>query len=183
MHPSSYKTAIIPKYTPRKQLTWAQCHDYLKSPVLIFIQLNNLDTPTRMAVKSKLRSLGLHLKSPKAHIMRKVVRQSPFSNLEGSIIGPTSLLLSMKDPSELREGIQYISSQNRALIVGGKIDTHTFSVDGIKTAILDTPSLTNLRATLIHVLLNPSISLKNSLNSSPTALAALLERRQQHALD
>lgn len=169
-------SSISSKYPPRKQLVWSECQNYLKKPILLLIQHNNLDTPSKHALKARLAALGLSWKAPKPHILRKAVKLAGYTGLEGCIVGPTGVLLSSKKPDELQAGLRYLATQNRVLLVGGKIGDYTFSSEGIKDVIFNLPSVEALRQNLVGLLQSPSMAITASLSLAPLALAKTLDQ-------
>jgi ribosomal protein L10 len=169
-------SSISSKYPPRKQLVWSECQNYLKKPILLLIQHNNLDTPSKHALKSKLGALGLSWKAPKPHILRKAIKLAGYTGLEGCIVGPTGVLLSSKKPDELQAGLRYLATQNRVLLVGGKIGDYTFSSEGIKDVIFNLPSVDTLRQNLVGLLQSPSMAITSTLSLAPLALVKTLDQ-------
>lgn len=165
------------KYTPRKQLVWAQCQEYLRKPTLLLVQLDNLDASTKLALKTKLSSLKMSLVNPKPHILRKALKGSKWSNLEAAVVGSTSLLMSRAEPHELATALRFLNTQQQKVtLLGGKIGEYSFSVEGVKAMVHDVPSFPVLRAQLLGLLQAPAQSLLGAVAQAPMALTAALDQ-------
>ena len=165
------------QYTPRKQLIYAQCVDYLKAPNFLLLQLDNLSTATRVGLKSRLKALGMSLKTPKAHILKKVLRCSGLGSLETGTIGFVGVAIAGRLPHELKEALAHLQSRKDITVLGGKMESHLFTNEGIAEYITELPSLADLRLQLVSQLSQPASMLSNSLINHPMHLARLL---QQH---
>ena len=164
------------KYPPRKQLTWSQCQAYIKAPVMLLVQLDNLDTPTRLALKAKLSPLGLSLKTPKAHILKKAIRQSDIRELEPSIVGFMGVATSRREPSDLLEALRMLNSHTKITLIGGKVGTHAFTLEGISSIVAEVPPMQQLRGQLVGLLQSPAQIMSSMLQRAPQALASALNQ-------
>jgi ribosomal protein L10 len=141
---------------------------------MLLVQLDNLDTPSRLALKVNLGQMGLSLKTPKAHILKKVIRQSRIRELEPSIVGFMGVATSSKEPCELQNCLQFLNSHSKVIIIGGKIGLHAFSTEGINDIISQVPSMRRLHEALVGLLQSPAQALSSMLQRAPQSLTATL---------
>lgn len=165
------------EYPPRKQLIWRQCQDYLEHQSFVLLQLDNLDTKNRLELKDRLKSLGLSLKTPKAHILRKVMQTLGHSSLQASTTGFVGIAISHRPLPELRDAVVHIKSQPRVTLLGGRFDSYTFTDSGVTDLVTNCSTIDRLRWDLITCLTKPGASIASILVKSQSALPVLLERR------
>lgn len=168
-------------YPPRKQLIWRQCQDYLKYQSFVLLQLDNLDTKDRLGLKDRLKSLGLSLKTPKAHILKKVMQSLGHRSLQASAVGFMGIAISKRPLLELRDAVAHIKSQPRVTLLGGKFDSYTFTDSGVTDLVVNCPPIDRLRWDLITCLTWPGASISSILVKSQSSISALLEQRAGNA--
>lgn len=171
------RTPLTRQYPVRKQLIWNQCQEYLRRPILLLVQLDNLDVPSRQSIKTNLSQRHLSLLTPKPHILRRAVQLSRWPQLEGAVVGPTAVLTSRKQPQQLQEALRYLSTQSRLTLLGGVIGGHCFTAEGVQELVFEMPSEESLRASLLSILAGPAAGLISGLSRAPQSLLALLTQR------
>lgn len=169
------------QYPVRKQLIWNQCQEYLRRPILLLVQLDNLDVPSRQSIKTNLSQRHLSLLTPKPHILRRAVQLSRWPQLQGAIVGPTAVLTSRRRPQQLQEALQYLGTQSRLTLLGGVIGGHCFTAEGVRELTFEMPSEESLRASLVSILAGPAAGLISGLSRAPQSLVALLTQRVAEA--
>lgn len=145
---------------------------------MFLVQLDNLEAATRLNLKNRLKTMHLSLLNPKPHILRKALRESKWNSLEGAVVGPTAILISRKEPAELREAVEYLSTLKRVTILGGKIGDYTFTQQGVKDVVDNVPLLTHLRSQLVALLQTPSMALADTLLKAPNSLLLTLKQNK-----
>lgn len=167
----------IARYPPRKQLTWAQCQTYIQSPIFFLLQIDNLNYSGQLQLKSQLRSLGLSLKTPKAHILAKVLETTPQRCLADSVCGFVGLATSSRPPHELAGAVNMLKSHPNVLLLGGKVLTHSFTAEGLQDIITNIGDHQTLQMKTTLSINSAALVLMKQLEKAQIGLVSLLLQR------
>lgn len=164
-------------YAPRKRLIWEQCQRYLKHQSFVLLQLDNLGTKDRLHLKDQLRSMGLALKTPKTHILRRAMRTLGYGSLQEGVVGFIGMAVSHRPLPELQAAILHIRNQSRAMLLGGRFASYTFTHSGMIDLATNCPTAEQLRRDLLAGLIRPGVSVAALLTQAQQTLCTLLGQR------
>ncbi len=154
-------------------MIWDQCQDYIKKPIMLLLQVNNMDASGQKEFKHRLQSLGLRIKYPKPGILCKVLRQSQYKSLAEAIIGPTYVAVSKQTPQELQAALHYIAEQRKIFLVAGKVASYVLSYEGLREVVYSTPSEVATKAMIATTLMSTALEISRSTNQPASALFGL----------
>lgn len=173
----------ISRRPPRKQAIWAQCYEYIQNPIFFLLQLDNLNDAALIQFKAQLRTAGVALKTPKTKIMAKVLRNTPYSCLADAATGFMGIAITKRPHNELRTALQVLRAHPNITLLGGKIHTQPFTVEGMSDIIQNVADRHMLQAELVASIEQVAQSLTLELQRASTSLTALLTRHISHNQD
>lgn len=139
------------------------------SSVVIVAHYKGMSVSEMHHLRSKAKAAGAQLKVVKNRLMRLVIDGTPYAPLEPLLKGPTVLAFS-KDPVPVAKVMQEFSKQNEKLVLLGGVLDHAFlPIESVK-ALAELPSLDELRAKLISLILAPSTKLARLAQAPSTKL-------------
>jgi large subunit ribosomal protein L10 len=126
-------------------------------------------------VRRKLRAVRGELRVAKNTLIRRAIKDTPFSQLDGQLGGPVGLILSFADPVELAKTVTGMRELGEKFKVrGGVLDGKPLSSEEIH-ALAALPPREVILAQLLGLLMAPATQVVRLLNEPGSALARLID--------
>lgn len=127
-------------------------------------------------LRRQMREAGAEFKVVKNTLAQLAVKDTALEGLTGHLKGPTVLAFS-KDPVSAAKVIsKYSSTNDRLSIVAGYLDGQILDVNGVK-ALANLPSLDELRAKLVSVIVAPATKLAILAKEPASRVARVIAAR------
>lgn len=156
-------------YPPAKAMVWNQCEKIFEWPILMLMQINNVNVSEMQRLRHLFRTHGALMRFPKPSILRAFIRSVPqWRPLEPAIVGSMCCVMSQTpDLSKLQPVIDLMrKEEGKFLLVGGKIERTLFSADGLCDAIARAPTRQWSLQQIYSLLLSPSQSLARQVEAA-----------------
>jgi large subunit ribosomal protein L10 len=126
-------------------------------------------------VRRKLRAVRGELRVAKNTLIRRAIKDTAFSQLDGQLGGPVGLILSFADPVELAKTVTGMRELGEKFkIRGGVLDGKPLSGEEIH-ALAALPSREVILAQLLGLIMAPATQVVRLLNEPASALARLVD--------
>jgi large subunit ribosomal protein L10 len=126
-------------------------------------------------VRRKLRAVRGELRVAKNTLIRRAIKDSAFSQLDGQLGGPVGLILSFADPVELAKTVTGMRDLGEKFKVrGGVLDGKPLSADEIQ-ALAALPPREVVLAQLLGLIMAPATRMVRLLNEPGSALARVVD--------
>jgi large subunit ribosomal protein L10 len=126
-------------------------------------------------VRRKLRAVRGELRVAKNTLIRRAIKDTPFSQLDGQLGGPVGLILSFADPVELAKTVTGMRELGEKFKVrSGVLDGKPLSSEEIH-ALAALPPREVILAQLLGLLMAPATQVVRLLNEPGSALARLID--------
>jgi large subunit ribosomal protein L10 len=122
-------------------------------------------------MRRKLRAVRGELRVAKNTLIRRAIKDTAFSKLDGQLGGPVGLILSFADPVELAKTVTAMRELGEKFKVrGGVLDGEPLSAEEIQ-ALASLPPREVVLAQLLGLIMAPATRLVRLLNEPGSALA------------
>lgn len=124
-------------------------------------------------LRNRLREAGIRFMIAKNSLAKIAVNDNKFSELDEHLTGPTAIAVS-NDPVALAKILsQFVEENEQLKLIGAIVDGQWLNVNGIKT-LSKMPSLDELRAKIIALLVTPATSIASILVAPATKVARVV---------
>lgn len=144
--------------------------NFLGADILIIVQYKGLTVAEMTALRGKVRAAGAGLKVTKNLLTRIALKDTKYDGLSKHFTGPTAVAYA-NDPVAAAKVIADFAKDNEKLVlVGGAFGDTVLDVNGIQ-ALAKLPSLDELRAKIISMLITPATRIAGVLQAPAGQLA------------
>jgi large subunit ribosomal protein L10 len=152
-------------------------HDTLKDTGVIVVARNNgLVAAQSAEFRNRVKAAGGTVKVAKNRLAALALNGTDAEGIKGFLKGPTILAYSKDPVAAAKTAIAYAKENDKLVIVGGAMGKTVLDANGVK-ALADLPSLDELRSQLMGLIQAPASKLVRTLNEPGSALARLLQAR------
>jgi large subunit ribosomal protein L10 len=165
--------------TEKQQLIDELHGDFAASPHAVLVDFRGLSVNAATEFRQKVRKAGSRYRVVKNSIARRALPGTPLEKLSPVFEGTTGVAYAGDDPVALAKVLVDFTKDHPALKVKGGIVSgdQVLDADGVK-ALSAMPSLPELRARLLGVLMAPAGKLVRLLSTPGTQLAQVLKAHQ-----
>lgn len=143
---------------------------YLGSEILLVVQYKGLTVAEMTRLRGRVREAGAGLKVTKNLLSKIALKGTRYEQLADLFIGPTAVAYA-NDPVAAAKVIADFAKDNEKLVlVGGAFGDKVLDINGIQ-ALAKLPSLDELRATIIAMLMTPATRIAGVLQAPAGQLA------------
>ena len=126
------------------------------------------------ALRNKMRDAGATYKVSKNKLAKIAMDGTDYSSLGDMLTGPVGLASSIDPVAAAKVAVEFAKTNDKFEIVGGAMGATTLDVDGVK-ALATLPSLDELRAKIIGLLVAPATKLATITQAPAAQLARVLQ--------
>jgi large subunit ribosomal protein L10 len=150
-------------------------HETLKKAELVVItQQSGLTVAEVTNLRRQMRQAGAGYKVTKNRLARLALEGTKFEGLKEMFTGPTAIAYSADPIAAAKVAVTYANSNEKLKIVGGAMAGQVLDPSGIK-ALATLPSLDQLRAKIIGILVTPATRVATVLQAPAAQLARVLK--------
>jgi large subunit ribosomal protein L10 len=150
-------------------------HETLKKAELVVItQQSGLTVAEVTNLRRQMRQAGAGYKVTKNRLARLALEGTKFEGLKEMFTGPTAIAYSADPIAAAKVAVTYANSNEKLKIVGGAMAGQVLDPSGIK-ALATLPSLDQLRAKIIRILVTPATRVASVLQAPAGQLARVLK--------
>ena len=156
-------------------------HGALKSTGVVVVAHNTGMVAAQSAdFRSKVKAAGGTVKVTKNKLAQLALKDTDAEKLSGLMKGPVILAFS-KDPiAAAKAAVTYAKGNDKLVILGGAMGKTILDAKGVK-ALAELPSLDELRATLIGLLLAPATKIARTIKEPGAQLARVIQAKASKA--
>jgi len=154
--------------------------EFGSSPHAILIDFRGLTVPAVTEFRRKVRQAGSRYRVVKNSLALRAIKDTPLEKLESKFENTTGVAYSGADPVALAKVLVAFAREHPSLVVKAGVvsGTQMLDAEGVK-ALSTLPSLPELRAKLLGVLMAPASQLVRLLNTPAGQLARVLKAHQE----
>ena len=121
-------------------------------------------------LRNRMRGAGAAYKVHKNTLARIALEGTPFAAITDMLVGPTALATSTDPVAAAKIAVEFAKTTEKFEIIGGAIGAQLLDLNGVK-ALAELPSLDELRAKILGVLVAPATKLAQLVNAPAAKLA------------
>ena len=121
-------------------------------------------------LRNRMRGAGAAYKVHKNTLARIALEGTPFAAITDMLVGPTALATSTDPVAAAKIAVEFAKTTEKFEIIGGAIGAQLLDLNGVK-ALAELPSLDELRAKVLGVLVAPATKLAQLVNAPAAKLA------------
>jgi large subunit ribosomal protein L10 len=125
-------------------------------------------------LRNKMREAGASYKVAKNKLAKIAAEGTPYASLSALLIGPTALATSVDPVAAAKVVVEFAKTNDKLEILGGAMGDTVLDVDGVK-ALATLPSLDELRAKIVGLLVAPATKLATITQAPAAQLARVLD--------
>jgi large subunit ribosomal protein L10 len=158
-----------------KQQLITSLHKTLKTAQLVVItRQSGLTVAEVTNLRRQMRQAGASYKVTKNRLARLALEGTEFEGLKSMFTGPTAIAYSADPIAAAKVAVTYANSNQKLKIVGGAMGGQVLDPTGVK-ALATLPSLDELRAKIVGVLVTPATRIAAVLQAPGAQLARVLK--------
>ncbi len=157
-----------------KQQLVTSLHETLKKAELVVItQQSGLTVAEVTNLRRQMRQAGAGFKVTKNRLACLALEGTKFEGLKSMFTGPTAIAYSADPIAAAKVAVTYANSNGKLKIVGGSMAGQVLDPSGVK-ALATLPSLDQLRAKIVGILVTPATRIAAVLQAPAAKLARVL---------
>ncbi|MEQ1548503.1 MAG: 50S ribosomal protein L10 [Chakrabartia sp.] len=125
-------------------------------------------------LRNKMREAGASYKVAKNKLAKIAAEGTPYASLSALLTGPTALASSADPVAAAKVVVEFAKTNDKLEILGGAMGDTVLDVDGVK-ALATLPSLDELRAKIVGLLVAPATKLATITQAPAAQLARVLD--------
>jgi large subunit ribosomal protein L10 len=125
-------------------------------------------------LRNKMREAGASYKVAKNKLAKIAAEGTPYASLSALLTGPTALATSVDPVAAAKVVVEFAKTNDKLEILGGAMGDTVLDVDGVK-ALATLPSLDELRAKIVGLLVAPATKLATITQAPAAQLARVLD--------
>jgi large subunit ribosomal protein L10 len=163
-----------------KQQMVEELHKELEaSPHAVLVDFRGLSVPAATEFRKRVRAAGSRYRVVKNSLALRAAKGTSLEQLQSQLEGTTGIAYAGTDPVALAKVLVDFAKDNPALALKGGVVafSQVLDAEGVK-ALSAMPSLTELRARLLGLLMAPATQLVRLLATPGTQLARVMKAHQ-----
>ena len=149
----------------------AELNSSIKDTTMIVVTRNSgLSVAEVTELRRKMRAAGSEFKVTKNKLTHLALRDTPFQNLEGLVVGPTALAWSKDAVAVAKVAVEYAKQNDKFVLIGGSIGNRRLDPVGIKE-LSELPSIMELRCRIAGIIAGPAIKTAMIVQAPASKLA------------
>jgi large subunit ribosomal protein L10 len=141
---------------------------------IVLAEYRGLEVGDMTALRAKARNSGVYLRVLKNTLARRAVTGTPFESLAEHMIGPLAYGISTDPVAAAKVLNDFAKANEKFVILGGAMGKTALNPDGVK-ALAALPSLDELRAKIVGLLVAPATKIAQVVNAPAAKLARVVQ--------
>ena len=146
---------------------------FAETSMVVVTQNKGMTVAEVTKLRVAMRAAGASFKVAKNRLAILALDGTKFDGIGSLLKGPTALAWSRDAVAVSKAAIDFAKTNDKFVVLGGALGTHTLSVDGIK-ALSELPSLDALRAGLLGMIQTPATRIAGILQAPGAQIARVL---------
>ena len=144
------------------------------SNVVVVAHYAGLTVPQMQTLRRQMRQAGAQVKVAKNRLAKIALEGTDVASIGSLLKGPTVIAYSGDPVAAPKVAIEFAKANEKFVIVGGSMGKTVLNVDGVK-ALASLPSLDELRAKIVGLLVAPATKLAQLANAPAGKLARVIQ--------
>ncbi len=141
--------------------------------VIVVTHYQGLSVAEVTDLRRGMLAAGARFRVTKNRLARIALADTPYSSLADLFTGPTAIAFSRDPIAAPRAAVSYAKRNEKLAIIGGALGSNLLSAEQVR-ALADLPSIDELRAKLVGLLVSPAARLLSLLQAPGAQLARVL---------
>ena len=141
--------------------------------VIVVTHYQGLSVAEVTELRRGMRAAGARFRVTKNRLAKIALADTPYSPLAELFTGPTAIAFSQDPIAAPRAAVDYAKRNEKLAIIGGALGSNLLSAEQVR-ALADLPSIDQLRARLVGLLVSPAARLVGLLQGPGAQLARVL---------
>ena len=141
--------------------------------VIVVTHYQGLSVAEVTELRRGMRAAGARFRVTKNRLAKIALADTPYSPLAELFTGPTAIAFSQDPIAAPRAAVDYAKRNEKLAIIGGALGSNLLSAEQVR-ALADLPSIDQLRAKLVGLLVSPAARLVGLLQAPGAQLARVL---------
>ena len=146
---------------------------FTETSVVIVTRNLGLTVAQSTDLRTKMREAGARYKVAKNRLARIAIEGTSYTGISELLTGPTALSTSPDPVAPAKVIVEFAKANDKLEIVGGAMGDTLLDVDGVK-ALATLPSLDELRAKIVGLIVAPATKLATITQAPAAQLARVL---------
>lgn len=142
--------------------------------VVVITRNLGLSVAQATVLRGKMREAGASYKVAKNRLARIAIEGTPYAGISDMLTGPTAIASSSDPVAAAKVAVEFAKTNDKFEIVGGAMGDMLLDVDGVK-ALAALPSLDELRAKIVGLLVAPATKIAQLSNAPAAKLARVIQ--------
>jgi large subunit ribosomal protein L10 len=145
-----------------------------ETSVVVVAHYAGLTVAQMSALRRQMRQAGASLRVAKNRLVRIALDGTDVASIAPLLKGPTVLAYSTDPVAAAKVAVDFARTNDKFVILGGALGANALNPDGVK-ALASMPSLDELRARLVGVLMAPATKVAQIASAPAAQLARVLK--------
>jgi len=149
---------------------------FQESGVVVITRQSGMTVTESSDLRVKMREAGARYKVTKNRLARLALKGTPYEALEEHFTGTTSIATSADPVAAAKVAVEFAKKNDKIEIICGALGNKVLDAKGVE-ALAKLPSIEELRAKLLGVIVAPATKAAGVLNATPQKVVGVLEAR------
>jgi len=149
---------------------------FQESGVVVITRQSGMTVTESSDLRVKMREAGARYKVTKNRLARLALKGTPYEALEEHFTGTTSIATSADPVAAAKVAVEFAKKNDKIEIICGALGNKVLDAKGVE-ALAKLPSIEELRAKLLGVIVAPATKVAGVLNATPQKVVGVLEAR------
>ena len=159
--------------TEKREFVASLASVFAETSMVVVTQNKGMTVAEVTNLRRRMRAAGAQFKVAKNRLAILALAGTRFEGIAPLLKGPTALAWSRDAVAVSKAAIEFAKTNEKFVVLGGALGTHTLSADGIK-ALSELPSLDTLRAGLLGMIATPATRIAGILQAPGGQIARVL---------
>jgi large subunit ribosomal protein L10 len=141
--------------------------------VIVVTHYQGLSVAEVTDLRRGMHAAGARFRVTKNRLAKIALADTPYSSLADLFTGPTAIAFSRDPIAAPKAAVSYAKRNDKLAIIGGALGSNLLSAEQVR-ALADLPSIDELRAKLVGLLVSPAARLLSLLQAPGAQLARVL---------
>ncbi len=141
--------------------------------VIVVTHYQGLSVAEVTDLRRGMHAAGARFRVTKNRLAKIALADTPYSSLADLFTGPTAIAFSRDPIAAPKAAVSYAKRNEKLAIIGGALGSNLLSAEQVR-ALADLPSIDELRAKLVGLLVSPAARLLSLLQAPGAQLARVL---------
>ena len=142
--------------------------------VVVVAHYNGLSVAQMQTLRKQMKLAGGHVKVAKNRLAKIALKDTDVASISALLKGPTVLAYSGDPVAAPKVAIDFAKANEKFVILGGSMGKTALDLNGVK-ALASLPSLDELRARLVGLLVAPATKIAQLTNAPAAKLARVVQ--------